>query len=254
MLWKLLLLTLQFDPRYSPKFAEATRQVEQRNYAAARVVLEELTQDQPQVGDYWHLLGVTLAATGELKAAESALEKACRAEQKPARACYQWGRVLQASGRHEAALQAFAAGPRGGIDAATLTARALSLEALGRYREADDAYRAALAESALRPRNSAEIQQTYASFLIRQRQWEQALWQLRQVLRKQPFAGEAWLQQGGVLVELGRLSEAVDSLEQALAHGQRNRSNLRFLSDIYSRLGDSEKAERYRREAAPPEP
>jgi Tfp pilus assembly protein PilF len=253
MLWKLL-LALQFDPQYSPKFAEATRQVEQRNYAAARVTLEELTRVQPHVGDYWHLLGVTLAAVGELGPAEAALAKACRAEQKPARACYQWGRLLQAGGRHDEALAAFAAAPRGGVDAATLTARSLSLEALGRVRSADDAYRAALAESALRPRNSAEIQQSYASFLMRQRQWEQALWQLRQVLRKQPFAGEAWRQQAGVLLELDRLAEAADSLEQALAHGQRNRENLQLLSSVYSRLGDNEKAERYLREATPPEP
>jgi Tfp pilus assembly protein PilF len=253
MLWKLLLLALQFDPRYSPKFAEATRQVEQRNYAAARAALEELTRDQPHVGDYWHLLGVVAAASGELKEAEMAFEKACRAEQKPPRACYQWGRILQASGRHEEALGAFTAAPRGGIDAATLTARALSLEVLGRYRAADDAYRAALAESALRPRESAEIQQTYASFLIRQRQWEAALWQLRQVLRKQPFAGDAWRLQAGVLLELQRLDEAADSLEQAIAHGQRSRENLRLLSEVYRQLGDSDKAERYRREAAPPE-
>ncbi|MFO0282269.1 MAG: hypothetical protein ACK532_10170, partial [Acidobacteriota bacterium] len=86
-------------------------------------------------------------------------------------------------------------------------------------------------------------------FHRRRQQWEPSIWQLRQTLRKQPFLGMAWLEQATVLLLLQRREEAADSLEQALAHGQRTRENLLLLSRVYREMGDLDKAESYRKEA-----
>ncbi len=251
MILCLLLLASQFDPKFSPKFAEASRLLEKQDYSTAARLLEELTQEKPEVGDYWHALGMAKAASGDLPASLAPLERACKADFKPARACYQWGKILQSLGKHAEAVAAISAGPRGGTDAQSLSARAVSLEVLGEFKGADNDYRAALAESALRPKNSAEVQLRYAQFLMRQGQFEAALWQFQQLLRKQPFMGLAWRDRGVALLQLNRLEEAVDALEQAIAHGERKKENLMLLSQIYGRLGNPEKAESYRREANP---
>ncbi|MCX6614416.1 MAG: tetratricopeptide repeat protein [Acidobacteria bacterium] len=118
-------------------------------------------------------------------------------------------------------------------------------------RQLDQAYRGALAESALRPKNSAEIQLRYSAFLIRQGKIEASLWQLDQVIRKQPFFGIAWREKAGLLMAVGRKEDAADALEQAIAHGERNRENLLLLSRLYAELGNKDKAQSYKNEATP---
>lgn len=248
MLW-LLLWVSQFDPNYSPKYGEAAKLLQQQRFGEAAALLEGLTAEKPGVGEYWMALGMARAAEGKLEAALGPLEKACRSEARLPRACWQWGRVLQALGRHEEALAAMTRELRGYMDSQMLVGRAMSQEAVGRLRAADADYRAALAESALRPKNSAEVQLRYAQFLMRGKKWEEALWQLRQALRKQPFVGQAWKEKAIVLLRLGRREEAVDALEQALAHGERTKENLLLLSRVYAEMGEREKAEVYEREA-----
>lgn len=249
MILHLLLLLCQFDPTYSPQYGEALRLMQQQRLSEAALILEALTRGQPAVSNYWHALGLLRASQGQAGPALTALEKACLGLSPPRLACAEWGRLLQRLGRHREAIAAFHRSPRHDADSQTLADRALSLEALGEFRAADHDFRAALAECALRPKQSASLQLLYAQFLMRRQQWEPALWQLRQTLRKQPFLGMAWLEQATVLLFLQRREEAADSLEQALAHGQRTRENLLLLSRVYREMGDLDKAESYRKEA-----
>lgn len=249
MIYWLLLLALQYDPHLSPKFAESSRLLQQQRFPEAIVILETLTREKPLVGEYWHELGIAHAASGNTSAALLPLERACTAEGRVPRACYHWGRQLQSIRRHADAIAAFEKAGRNGEDSLLLTAKAQSYEALDQPSAADHAYRGALAESALRPKNSAEIQLRYSGFLIRRGKIEAALWQLDQVIRKQPFYGVAWREKAGVLMALGRKEDAADALEQAIAHGERNQDNLLILSRLYAELGNNEKAQSYRNEA-----
>ena len=68
MIFWLLLLALQYDPNLHPKFVEATRLLQQQKFVEAVALLEPLTRDKPQIGDYWFALGVAQAASGSLAA------------------------------------------------------------------------------------------------------------------------------------------------------------------------------------------
>ncbi len=241
----------QFDPNLSPKFTEATKLLQQQRISEAIRILEELTGEKPQVGEYWFALGVALAANDRPAEALAPMEKACQAIPRPPRACYNLGRLHQAAGRHEQAVTAFETAGRNEVDSTLFAAKAISLEVLERRDEADGAYRVALAESALRPKPAAAIQFRYAQFLVRWGKLEASLWQLNQSIRKQPFEGVVWKEKARVLLMLDRKMEAANSLEQAIAHGERNRENLALLSRLYLALGDKERAEIYRREAEP---
>jgi len=247
-LW-LFLLALQFDPNSSPKFVETTRLLQQQKYTEAILILEELTRAKPTVGEYWFALGVANAANNNIPASLEPFSKACSASLRPSRACYQYGRVLQASGRHADAVLAFDAAGKNAQDSVLLTAKAQSHEALDQMSAADQAYRAALSESALRPANSAEVQLRYGVFLAGQGKFESSRWQLDQVLRKRPFLGPAWREKANVLIALERKEDAIDALEQAISHGERTRENLLLLARLCDELGDKTKAEAYRQDA-----
>ncbi len=252
-MWLLLLaLALQYDPNLTPKYAEALRLMQEKRFAEAIGLLKPLTVSKPSVGDYWSALGVAYAGSGDLEMAIPSLKNACGAMPRPVRACFQYGRVLHLTNRFEEALKAYEMTPKGFEDSGLHLARAQSYEALGKLREADRSYRAALAESALRPTNSAEVQLRYGVFLYRQGSMEAALWQFEQTIRKSPQWGAAWREKGRALVQLEREREAAESLEQAIAHGERNRETLLLLSRLYTRLGEAEKAEEYRQDAAKP--
>ena len=250
-LW-LLALALQYDPNSTPKFAEALRLVQAKKFSEAIAVLKPLTVERPGVGEYWSLLGVAYAADGDLEMAIPNLKKACEAVPRPARACFQYGRVLHLSNRFDEALKAYEMTPKGAEDSNLYAAKAQSYEALGKVKEADRAFRLALSESALRQVVSAQVQLRYGLFLYRQGGMEAALWQFEQAVRKQPLWGAAWREKGRALLQLDREREAAEALEQAIAHGERNRENLLLLSRLYQRLGDATKAEEFRLDAATP--
>ncbi len=249
MIHLLFLLALQYDPNLSPKFTEASRLLQQQRFPEAISILDKLTKEKPAVGEYWYALGIAQAASGNITDSLAPLEKACTIPDRVARACYHWGRQFQSMRRHSDAIAAFDKAGKNAEDSLLLTAKAQSYEALDQPYAADQAYRGALAESALRPKNSAEIQLRYSAFLIRQGNIEASLWQLDQVIRKQPFMGIAWREKAGLLIAVGRKEAAADALEQAIAHGERNRDNLLLLSRIYAELGNKEKAKSYKDEA-----
>ncbi len=250
-LW-LLAFALQYDPNLSPKFAEALRLVQAKKYSEAVGVLKPLTVERPAVGEYWSLLGVAYAADGDLEMAVPNLKKACEAVPRPTRACFQYGRVLHLTNRFDEALKAYEMTPKGAEDSNLYSAKAQSYEALGKVKDADRAFRLALSESALHQGVSSQVQLRYGLFLYRQGSMEAALWQFEQAIRKQPLWGAAWREKGRALLQLDREREAAEALEQAIAHGERNRENLLLLSRLYFRLGDATKAEEFKLDAARP--
>ncbi|WP_031499396.1 tetratricopeptide repeat protein [Bryobacter aggregatus] len=253
MILPLLLLAIQFDANLSPKYAEAVQLLQQKKYPDAVSVLVSLTGEKPEVAEYWNALGLAYLANGDVEKSLPPLQRACTANSHVPRSCFNYGRVLLFLNRYEDAIGAFDRVPRSYEDAPMFLAKAQAYESLKRVREADRAYRSALAETAMRPANSAEVQLRYGVFLARQGSTESALWQFDQAIRKAPLWGLVWREKARVLLQLQRERDSAVALEQAIAHGERNRENLLLLSRIYAQLGDSEKAETYQREAAGPE-
>lgn len=248
MMFLLFLLASQFNADFSPKFQQASRLMQENKFVEAIAILEDLTREKTEVAEYWHALGLAHAANNNSAAALKPLETSCQLR----RGCYTLGRLLQSQNRHADAIAAFQRAPQSEQHSELLVALARSAEITGDLVAADLAHRRALAESALRPANSAEVQVQYSRFLIRQRRFESARWQLDQSLRKKPFNGAAWRDKALVLIELDRKEEAIDALEQAIAHGERTRENLLALSRLYATIGNKEKAEEYLKEASPP--
>jgi tetratricopeptide (TPR) repeat protein len=242
---------MQFDPNLSPKFAEGMRLMREQKFTEAVAVLEKLTADRPEVGEYWLGFGSALAASGRLEDSLAPLGKACAATPAVPQACYQLGRVYHHLTRYEEALAAYSRGEKQTESTQLAWGRAQTYEKLGRYVEADAAYREALAAAALRPRQSAEIQLQYAMLLRRAKKLESAMWQFSQILRKQPFWGAAWLEKARTHLAMDEKQEAAEALEQAIAHGERRKPILLALSEIYTALGNTEKANEYRKEAEP---
>lgn len=251
MIYWLLLLALQFNPDFSPKFQQASQLMRENRFAEAITLLEDLLRDKPASTEYNFALGLAHAASGNKPRALPYLHTACNTKPTTTRACVYYGRLLQSLGRHKEAVAAYDLTPSVGLTSEVHADRAVSHEFLGNLQAADADYRSALSESALRPANSAEVQLLYAKFLARQGKLESALWQLNQSLRKKPFNGAAWKEKAVTLIELGRNEEAVDALEQALSHGERTKANLLILSKLFQSLGDQAKADEYRKEAQP---
>ena len=247
MILLLFLLVSQFNPDFSPKFQQASRLLQEQKFSQAIAILDVLVKEHPAVAEYWNALGIAHAANGNTAAALKPLETSCDMK----RGCFALGRLLQSQGRHAEAIAAFNRAPQFEQHSELLASMARSSELTGDLEAADLAYRRALAESALRPAKSAEIQVQYSRLLIRQCRFEPARWQLDQSLRKKPFNGAAWRDKAYVLIELDRKEQAVDALEQAIAHGERTRENLLALSRLHADLGNREKAEEYLKEATP---
>ena len=248
-------------PRSSPVFAypqnalsmqaykEGLRALEQKQILLAIDGFRRAAKEKPENAEYQRAFGVTLASNGDVELAVEPLEKSCLLDARLPEACFQYGRVLAQLNRHEIALAAYERAMLRGEVAVIFAARAQSLEILNRTRQADEAYRAALSESALREEQSAQVQIRYSAFLSRQSLFDAALWQLAQAIRKRPLNGTAWREKARILAELDRTPDAIQAMEQALSHGERNKQNLLFLASLHARQGNAVKAAQVRDEA-----
>ncbi len=251
MIWLLLFLALsqnQSDTLYQ----EGNHAFQASQFEVAVAKFRAAVNLRPDNPEFRRALGAALASQRRFVDALPHLERACRTAPPLALACYQWGRTLFFLNRPAEALAAYelAAGSRA-VEGRLHSARAQALDALGRHAEAAAEFRLALAEAALRPKESAETQLQYANFLARRGQHEAALWQFRQALRKTPFSSSLWEEQAKSQLALDRLTDAAESLEQALAHGPRKRDLVLLLAAVYARLGDEAKARTLLSEAGP---
>jgi Flp pilus assembly protein TadD len=88
-----------------------------------------------------------------------------------------------------------------------------ALGALGRYPEAEEVLRGALRADP----TSMEVRANLGILFFRRGLYEQAEVELRAVCRENPDHGPAFFYRGEALNRLGRVSEAVESLERAIA-------------------------------------
>jgi len=164
-----------------------------------------------------------LAQAGNYREAEPLFREQC-ADGKNPDACYFWSRTLYAMDRHEEALRAVAkasaSSPR------VRTAIGQSNEALGRYAEAEAAYKSA----------GDDARQAYGLFLYRQGRMEEA----SSILASTGQAGA--LTHARALFQLGKLDESLLRLKPLLAT---NPAANELASRIYYRKGDTVQGDKH---------
>lgn len=196
---------------------------------------------QPGNAPAWKALGVVYASRGDYEKAEPAFRNACERQPKLEEACLYHGRSLYLLDRFAEAIQVLrrANALHEGAEAHRLLA--LSLEATGRFAEAEPEF-----VQALRLAKGTAADEDpgidYGVFLYRQGRAEQALEPLRSAVERHGDSARAHLELGCVLLSLDRLDEAAGHLERALSLKDTPRGHL-LLGKTYLRLGRNSDAE-----------
>ncbi len=202
----------------------------------------------------WKALGVALASLENYREAEPAFREACRLDPKDEANCYYLGRSLYALDRYEDSLKALeTALPVHPRRWRTELAMAQAYEALGKAKEAEQRFRAAVKLAPPRPQQPDfdNPQVDYGLFLYRQSRIEEALRSYADGVRRAPESGRAQYQFGRALLQAGRLEDAASHLEAAVRVEPDNREAHLALSRVYFRLGRSDDGERHSRLGSP---
>jgi protein O-GlcNAc transferase len=219
-------------------YEAAVALLEQGRAAEAVVALEKLAGRRPEDGRVWKMKGVAHATLGEMEPADTAFERACALSPELADVCFYRLRSLYLLNRFEAALE-WSRKVSGDPRAERL--RALCLEALGRWNQAEAAYRRAVRTPA--PGEDARID--YGMALVRQGRAEEALAPLKAAAREGRQAGRARRELGRALLQLERLAEARVELESAVKIDGRDAAARLALGRVLQRLGLPEEAAKH---------
>jgi Flp pilus assembly protein TadD len=218
---------------------EAARALlEQGRALEAAGVLEDVVERTPADARAWKLKGVAHATMGEMEQADAAFERACRLAPKLEDACFYRVRSLYLLNRFEEALK-WAEQVEG--DARVERLRALCLEALGRWKEAEAAYRRAVRVAA----RGEDARIDYGMALVRQGRAEEALAPLREAAREGRQAARAQRELGRALLQLDRLDEARAALEAAVTLDGNDAAARLALGKVLQRMGFAEEAARH---------
>lgn len=212
--------------------------MERGRAAEAAGVLEKVVEETPADARSWKLKGVAHATMGEMEQADGAFERACRLAPKLEDACFYRVRSLYLLNRFEEALE-WARRLEG--DARTERLRALCLEALGRWKEAEAAYRRAVRAAA----RGEDARIDYGMALVRQGRAEEALGPLREAAREGRQAARAQRELGRALLQLDRLDEARAALEAAVTLDGNDAAARLALGRVLQRMGFAEEAARH---------
>lgn len=180
----------------------------------------------------WKKMGVGFALNKEYREAESAFHKACALDPREPDACYFWARALYALDRFEESLAALSKARPGLRE---VQARAQALDGLGRSAEAERLYREVA--GAYRPRAEDDPRLHFGVFLLRQGRAAEALPFLDEFIQSHSQVARGHLERGRVLMQLERLPEAADELEQAVSLDAGNEQARLLLGRVHSRLG-----------------
>lgn len=185
-----MLFSLSQFPEAEPlpkAYLEGNAAFSKQDYPRALELYRQALAEDPENAEFLRSIGAVHGAQNNFAEARVWLEKSCQAKSPSALGCLQLGRTHYFENNFEAALTAIDRSISiKNLGARAAFARAQVLDRLNRNAEADLEYRKALADSALRPAESGEIQLVYANFLLRQGKPAAALWQLDQALRKRP--------------------------------------------------------------------
>jgi tetratricopeptide (TPR) repeat protein len=118
---------------------------------------------------------------------------------------------------------------------AELVNRGDSLMAIGKYDAALDYYNRL-------DRDLAIFWQRYGTALARKGRYDEALVYLDKALHKEPSYLEATLEKIQVLIDLGRLDEALQTSSEALALNPKNKELLRFKRQLLQAAGSTQTA------------
>jgi Flp pilus assembly protein TadD len=179
-----------------------------------------------------------LIASGQLKLATPALEKACAMEQPGSDSCYYLARNYYALTEYEAARKAFdrilAGAPAGRV----YRGAALNYAALGRDEDAERHFRKAVELGA----DDARVD--LGAFVFRQGRIAEAAKILEAAVQATPESARANLESGRVLLQLGQLEAAAKRLEKAAQRSPSDWNAHLLLGRAYQRLGRDAEAER----------
>jgi tetratricopeptide (TPR) repeat protein len=179
-----------------------------------------------------------LIASGQLKLATPALEKACATEPAPGDSCYYLARNYYALAEYEAARKAFdrllAAEPTGRV----YRGASLNYAALGRDQDAERHFRKAVELGA------DEARVDLGAFVFRQGRIAEAARILEAAVQATPESARANLESGRVLLQLGQLEAAAKRLEKATQRSPSDWNAHLLLGRAYQRMGRDADAER----------
>lgn len=207
----LLLLLLLAPP---DAYLRGVQALDENRLEEAIGLLQQAVQQEPLNAQRWKALGVAFAKGEDYRSSIEPFAKACSLNEKLADACYYQGRGLYAVDRHADAIAPLEKALR--VDPAKSRAEAAlgqALEALGRYQEAEQRLKSAVAR---RDAFDRQARIAYSQFLRRQGRPEEGVAVLQAA--KQPAGDEYYYELGLSLFQAERYADALKALEQAAGH------------------------------------
>ncbi len=193
-------------------YEQGVRLLEAGQLAEARGFLEIALKQSPGNAQAWKALGVASAMSGDYASAEAPFGRACALNAKLPDACYFHARALYALNQFTPAL-AVLERLKDPTEGRTFSAMGQAYEALGRSKEAEQAF-----QKALRAHDGqGEANLRYGIFLFRSGKLDEAAKSLEQAARLMPKSAEAFAELGRVRYQQGLLEEAEKWLVGALA-------------------------------------
>ncbi len=180
----------------------------------AVALLQQAVQEAPDCAQCWKALGVAYAKAEDYRSSIEPFAKACSLDEKLTDACYYHGRGLYAVDRHADAIAPLEKALR--VDTVKSRAEAAlgqALEALGRYQEAEQRLKSAVARRDVFDRQ-ARI--AYSMFLRRQGRPAESVAVLQAA--KEPGGDDYYYELGLSLFQAERYAEALKALEVAAGH------------------------------------
>lgn len=224
-----------------------------RDLAAAAGLYRDVLADDPRQPDAVHLLGMVLAAQGEVASGERLVRRSI--ELRPERAHFHsnLGNLLNRSGRTDAAITAYRHAIE--LDPTSPDPRANLAGALAgvqRYAEAEKAAEAALELDPDHPTALANL----AGALLGQYRFVDAEPPLRRALALDPQNYDVWLNLGHLSMARGRVEESEAAFRRTLELDPGSLEAVKWLGYACVRTRKGEEAERHLRTylAARPEP
>ena len=264
----------------SGKYQEAVKQ------AHSYLALERTKPEPPaESAAAWSVLGIALARRGNGQQAVDALNQAAGLDPSNEEAWLNLTRELMELNRYAEAISTTQKGITSNPNSYALHLRlGAAYLAAGRYREAEDVFRAlvsagdplptsyvGLAQVLMREGRAEEAaselvaaqQVVGESFLLsyftglsleRAGKREEAITAYRRAVQSNPANAEAHLAVGKLQLAAGRVSNAIAELEEALRLSPGNVQARRLLSRAYQRAGNKKRAEQYAESPAPENP
>ena len=249
--------------------AEIGNLLKSGNFAAAKILLQQLSAQSPDNADVWHNLAVSLAQLGESSAARDAIQRAMALQNNDSRLLLLAANIHQDAGLLDEALTFVDRITRDQLGFAQARNLAgILLADLGRHAESESAFRAAteanpqyvqafgnLATACLQTgktedalaaarsaialqRNYVNAYHTAASALLQMGETAQAIKSLQQAIHLQPDYTDAWLMLARIYRQQQAIQPALEALQRALAVAPARLDAQIMLGELYSSSGD----------------